>query len=350
MTDDQTLNDLKPVLASATKRTQSHIDAIIDTFEIDWSTGRSNVTNTEAFVSTFQKQNKNQIVAQELARSLLATLLDGFAVGQNEIAPDEPAFRPIPWRSLFHEASLSSMTLKDWEWLGIHGKSTPSQISESVSRFKHYPEYMLNPAHLDALAGSAAFYLPLLHTPIEWPARPSDFTGGRPWFRDTVPVERIGVRRQALGGEPQKPESPPPAGPDYAQIARDFLNFVKEIADCLASAQWSVQWAAFYPLGVRICLDPACAQKVANALKALLGTSAGNVAATIATLAAKGLLSWAALLSALGWVGLAMLHFASYWAAMILLNMTSRGVCIVHLFPWNSALSGGAFNGWAEGR
>jgi hypothetical protein len=347
--NEKFITELKPVVVAATNRTQSLIDALIGNFEIDWATGKSRIGSSTQIVTAFQRILEDDNV-DDLAVSFLATLSDGFAVGRDPMSPEDSRFCPIPWRSLFHEPSLASMTVKDWDWLGIRRDSSASEIAASVRRFPNHPDYVLEQAHLDSLAGSAGFYIGLLNEHTELPPRPSGFALRRVW-KDTVPGGDIGVLRQGLGGdEPPKGAPAPPPGPDYAQIANAFLSFIKEIGECLATAQWSIQWALFYPLGVRICLGAACAQKVANALKALLGTSSGSIVATIGALFAKGLLTWGQLLSSLGWVGLAMLHFASYWTAMILANVTPRGVCIIHLFPWNSALSGGVFNGWAEGR
>lgn len=353
---EQFFEELRPVVIASATRTQSLVDAVTATFDIDWNTGQVVGADVAAVARAMRSVANGPLHADDLARSFVATISDGFAVGRNDIGPQDPRFRPIPWRSLFHEPSLSAMTVNDWDWLGIQQDSGAEAIATSLRRFRTVPAYMQERAYLDSIASSAAFYLPLLRTAVAMP-RPSGFAPRRDLLRPdlgpgVIRESGTGVLRQELGGEEApKPPAPAPApGPDYAQIAATVLGFIKQIGECFARAQWSIQWAAFYPLGVRICLDAACTQKVADAFKGLLGTSAGSLISAIGVLVAKGLLTWGALLSAAGWVGLAMLHFASYWTAMILANMTPRGVCIVHLFPWNAAVSGGLFNGWAEGR
>jgi hypothetical protein len=250
---------------------------------------------------------------------------------------------------LSHVHSVEAMTTEDWEWLGIREDFTVEQVREALQSFENRPDYVSSDEHISMLREAAEFSLSILRATPEFPPRPPGFT---PFLRFAEDIVPLGIKPPNGGdgnGKPPPPPPPPP-GPDYAKLATTIWNFVKEISECLANAQWSIQFAWFYPLGIRICLDPACTDKVVNALKGLLGTSAAGLMSLIGTLIAKGLLTWANLVGGLGWVGLAVLHFASYWTAMILLNATPRGVCMVHLFPWNMALTGGVVNGWAEGR
>jgi hypothetical protein len=353
--DEIFLRDIAPVIEAANQRTQQLIEAIVPQIQIDWTTGRVQVADRSAVARSIRELTASP-GADEIANSFLATLDDGFAVRPSGPGPNDPAFRPIPWRSLSHVYSVEAMTVEDWEWLGIRENSTIEQAREALAEFEIRPDYMLSDEHISMLRDAAESSLPILRATPQFPPRPADFT---PFLRVAVDTVSLGLRQTNGGGDggngngkkpPPPPPPPPPPGPDYAKLATEILNFIKEIADCLAHAQWSIQWAWIYPLGVRVCLDPTCTDRVVNALKGLLGTSAGDLIQLIGSLVLKGALTWANLLSGLGWLGLAILHFASYWTAMILANATPRGVCIVHLFPWNSALTAGIVNGWAEGR
>lgn len=296
--------------------------------------------------------------SDEVALNFLEMLDDGFAVKPLGPGPEDPGFRPIPWRSLSHVQSVEAMTLPDWEWLGIREGASSREAREALSVFRNCPEYVLADEHLSMLQSSANSSIPLLRVRPDVQRRPSAFTPPLRGLGRGIPLGPSDFARLRPddggggggdGGEKKKPPPPLP-GPDYAKLADQILTFIKAIGECLANGTWSIQWAWVYPLGVRVCLDAVCAEKVLNALKALGATSVVNIISLIGTLVAKGLLTWSAIFSALGWVGLAILHFAAYWIPMIALNATPRGVCIVHLFPWNMGLSAGLINGWAEGR
>lgn len=331
--DELLLEEMKPLLESSTRRTMELIDAVVSNVKINWDTGEVDVPNAQAFTRAITDVRGDD--AAPLALDLLATLGDGFAVRPG-VQMDDDSFRFLPWRSLFETPSLAALDIADWKWLGLAATSDPSAVREALQIFPHRPDYVGKRAYVSRLSESAGFYL-----------------------GDTTPIplgDAKGSVRQPLGDPgPTPPPTPPqqPPGPDYAKLAAEIWAFIKEIGDCFAGAQWSIQttgWPFFYPLGPRVCLDPPCAKKVADALKGLLGASVGNLITTLGVLIAKGLLTWAAIGSALGWVGLAILHFAAYWTPMILLNTTPRGVCITHLFPWNVALTAGIVSGWAVGR
>jgi hypothetical protein len=167
--NDQFFTDLVPVTAAATKRTQDLIEGLIPNLKIDWATGRSRVENSDRLVAEFRRTGNSSLDSDALAQSFLGILNDGFAVPQNTISPEDARFRPIPWRSLFHMPSLSSMTLKDWDWLGIGENSTVSEIDTSICHFSYYPDYVVSEPYLENLASSAAFYIPQLRVPVQYP-------------------------------------------------------------------------------------------------------------------------------------------------------------------------------------
>jgi hypothetical protein len=121
------------------------------------------------------------------------------------------------------------------------------------------------------------------------------------------------------------------------------------MVNCFKGAGYSLAYAWFVPVGIKICLGHDCAQTLISDFQKVISATGGSAIAIIGSIIAEG---WATLstLTAIQWVGLALLHFAAYWWLMLMTNITPRGVCIVHFFPWISGLSGGLVNGYAQGQ
>jgi hypothetical protein len=161
--------------------------------------------------------------------------------------------------------------------------------------------------------------------------------------------DEVGTIRQALDSQP--PPQPAP-GPDYAKLAAMFGDFVKQIGTCFQQATWSVWWSNgawswtnpfTVALGVRICFNKGCADKLREQLGALAAGVGGlGLAALIAKFASGAAFTQvvSAAFGALSWVGIALLEVAVYWLIQIASNIGQNGVCILHLYPWWIGLEG----------
>jgi hypothetical protein len=318
---------------------------------IDWKTGQSTITNGDAMVKDIRS-----IIgdggAGDPATSFLALLNDGFAVPKGAPAQNDPAFRFIPWRSLYDPISLQSLTKQDWDWLGLDATTDPKQLTAAItSKFTYQPNYVLDAAHAQSLSASAQQYLPALQKTPGLSMVPLIL---RPVMAvDLKPVLHPIVGRGVHLGDPGTPGTStaalgaaPPATPN--PINADVLALITDLVGCFNKATFSWDMAWFIPIGVKICLDGTCAQKLLADLQKVMTASGGNVFTIIGAIAAQGFAALGSL-GALQWVGLAILHFAVYWWIMLQANITSKGVCIHHFFPWISGLSGGLVNGWAQG-
>jgi hypothetical protein len=357
--------DLKTGQAAATKRMVDLIDLIGDAKNgsIDWKTGKSTITNGDAMV-----KNIRGVIgdggAGDPASNLLALLNDGFAVPNGAPAQGDPTFRFIPWRSLYDPIFLQSMTQQDWDWLGIAADTGPKQVPQLLtSKFAYYPNYVLDDAHAQSLSASAQTFLPALKKTSGVSTAPLTLlpvtavtvsplhpivgvvptgTATTTPIPTTTPSTKgdTGTSTLALGAAPSAPAPNP--------INADVLTLITDMVSCFKNAKVSLDQPIFVPDGIRICLDATCAQKLLADLQKVMVAAGGNVFTIVGAIASEGFAALGSL-GALQWVGLAILHFVGFWWIMIQANITPRGVCIVHFFPWISALSGGLINGYAQG-
>lgn len=306
--------DRQPGLDASANRVQGLFSYLGDSsnFTIDWTSGQTTVTNGDAIVNSIRKVVGTSDTGDP-ATSFLALIQDGFAVHHGAPDANDPGFRFIPWRSLFDVVSLQSMQREDWDWLGINDQSQVADLQTTIpNRFAYHPDYMLDTAHLQSISESAQFFIPRLQTnqlqPISGvPMRP--VTIGAPLAPTRMPmVGNLTARQQqALGSTPTRPQtptpgpapSPPTSSPSLNQLANALVTFCQTMAQCFANAHYSVQWEGIFPVGLRICLDSACAQKLLTGLESLMGASGGNIPALITTLLSKGLVS----LGSIGWAG-----------------------------------------------
>lgn len=329
------IQTLAPVLAASTERSKKLLDAVTSQFTVDWATGRVTIRSDEAIVKAFVEIKGPD--AEQDAQYFLALLNDGFAIPKTTVDVANPSFFTIPWRALSHVTTLDALTIENWRWLGIEPWSDTQEIRKKVAeKFVAAPDYMFEASRLSTLRETSASIGYVDHQ-----SQPRLIFKNQPG--DDSPT-----------GGPPNPSSNPPSV-DWFGLAKAVVQFFQDAGPCLLHGQWSLEYATFrgrpiYAIGVRICLDRPCADKVENALWSLLGVAKGDIATVVSSLLAKNLLTLANLLSWGTWVGLAMVHFALYWAILIETNKTANGVCIIHFWPINSILAGGLVNGWAEGR
>ncbi|MCB9000339.1 MAG: hypothetical protein H6540_09810 [Bacteroidales bacterium] len=332
--DTLLVETLTPALTVSLERSKKLLDAVTSQFTIDWSTGRASIQSNDAIVKAFIDIKGPG--AEQDAQNFLALLNDGFAIPKTGVNIEDPSFFTIPWRALSHAPTFDTLTIENWKWLGIEPWSDTQEIRRKLAeKFVAAPDYMFEASHLSTLRESAAS--------IEYVDNLNQF----------LPVFRANPRLPADDGGSGGVPNPPSI--DWLGLAKAVIKFFEDAGPCLLHGQWSLEYATFrgrpiYAIGVRICLDRACADKVENALWSLLGVAGGDIATVITTLISKGLLTLANMLSWGTWVGLAIVHFALYWAILIETNKTANGVCIIHFWPLNSILSGGLVNGWAQGR
>src|SRR5690349_15998369 len=127
--DEVFLDDLKPVVDAANRRTRQLLEEIAPLVEIDWTTGRVDIRDRGAIARGIREFSRDPNT-DYLAASFIATLADGFAVRPEGPGPDDPAFRPIPWRSLSQVRFVEAMSSQDWEWLGIRDDSSVEEVRE----------------------------------------------------------------------------------------------------------------------------------------------------------------------------------------------------------------------------
>lgn len=325
---------------------------------IDWKTGRSTITNGDAMMKDIRSVIGDG-GANDPATNFLALLNDGFAVPNGAPAQDDPTFRFIPWRSLYDAVTLQSMTQQDWDWLGISTATDPKQLPTVISsKFTYHPDYVLDDAHAQSLSASAQYYLPALQktsgvSTVPLIFRPVTAVDLNPILHPIVGRVPIGISTTATSTTTAPlntaPPTPTPAGSSSNPINTEVLALITDLVACFKTAKVSVDMAlGFIPTAIRICLDATCAQKLIADFQKVVTATGGNVVTIIGAIASQGFSALGSL-GALQWVGLAILHFAVYWWLMLQLNITSKGVCIVHFFPWISGLSGGLVNGYAQG-
>jgi len=359
--------DLKTGTDAATKRMSDLFNQIgnLGNGSIDWKTGRTTINNGGDILKGIRTVIGDG-GANDPAANFLALLQDGFVVPTGAPSQDDPSFRFIPWRSLYDPLALQSMTQQDWDWLGINAATQTTQLSAAIGgRFSYHPEYVLDQAHAQSLTASAQFYLSALQKTSGVSTLPTVLPMARiaesPIFKPTE-VEPIGLQGLKIGIEKPQPTGtvtqaesspPPPAAPQPASsnnaLSAEVLTLIEDMVNCFKGAGYSVAYAWFVPVGIKICLGHDCAQTLISDFQKVISATGGSAIAIIGSIIAEG---WAALstLTAIQWVGLAILHFAVYWWLMLMTNITPRGVCIVHFFPWISGLSGGLVNGYAQGQ
>jgi hypothetical protein len=284
--------------------------------------------------------------SEEVAHRFVAFHQDGLAVFHSGT---EKEFS-MPWRALFHEPTLASITAEGWSLLGIKPWSRTDSIRKTlVEKFPNVPARVLEDATLDSLANWAARR--------EWHDRMSSMRamGGDP---PGTGLEGGGAPGPGGGLPPANPSAIDPA---IAAIAGDIGKLVSASADCLFSGQWSItEWGVspfLYSIGPKVCLDKKCADAIQTALENSAGSELSRfLQSPAAGLASSSIPAAVAAIGGWGWFGLALLHFALHWALWIKAKKTANGVCLTFFWPWNSVIAGGiqfglpVINGYAEGR
>jgi hypothetical protein len=348
------------------------VQALVQQVRVDWTTGETDVPDIDTFEQVVREQMP-EANADGIVR-LHALLWDGFAVPPGSPSPEDPSFRIVPWRVIASEDYGPTLRQEDWDWLGVRGDAGPEDVGAALRRFPSLPKYLNDPRYFEPISGAAALHA---RARADWEvlrdqsdtiaalsaAGGAELRGQR--SRPDLAVSRFlplgfgfqsparpadtGTTTQALGSAPPQPAP----GPDYAKLATLVAGFVQQIGVCFEQATWSVWWSngpwSFpnnlwtAPIGVRICLNKACGDKLKDQLGALASGVGGlGLAAIIAQVAAGA--GFAQILSAafgvLGWVGIACLEFAVYWLLQIANNIGTNGVCILHLFPWIIGVEG----------
>lgn len=328
------LNKYKTFLSEDMERNRSLIGTAADNVDIDWNTGIGTVRDRVAIEKAFE--TAGLVEPAYLADSFSALISDGFAIPK--AVRGRPGQRPetdfpIPWRALSHVGTLTAMTKANWEAIGVSPRSSADVVSAKIREsFDSVPSYLLEKERIQSLiawANRSARLKPM--------GMPGPGGGGGP--DDTLP--------------PNPKKKPPIIDP---KVLEDIAKFVKEAGECFLHGQWSIdllevgrQGTIFHfrvPIGVRVCLDRPCADKL-EAL--LLGQGSAQIGTIITTAIATGAAS-SVLASAGGWIGLAFLHFAVHWGAMIAVAKGPNGVCLTHFFPWWIPIFGGIINGYGVPR
>lgn len=322
------LEALSPVLNESTQRSRELIDRVAQQVNIDWATGQVNIVNEMAILNAFRDIKGPD--SEELAQSFMALLLDGYAVLDAGAAGVDRF--GIPWRALFHGPTLDAMTIEGWDLFGINPWSNTNSIRQTlIQKFPQVPDYVLEDDSLDDL--------------VEWAAR-------RTWLDRVNQVMMMGPGGGGRDPKPDPSDPPPSRGANPPKIdpatVKRVAELAKAAAECLMNGEWSVEMAlAVFPIGPKVCLDRACADKLENALWA----DAGAAISAILTSIVSGAAGVPAVLAAVGgWAGLGLLHFSLHWAILINANKTANGVCLIHFFPWISPAFLGILNGYAVGR
>lgn len=351
---DEFLRDsLSPVVEQSATRSRELLRSIANQLTVEWATGIVNIADRGAVANALRDFRGPD--SDLLAGRYLALLQDGFAVRRGFTNPEDPAFFTIPWRALFHAPTVESLTPANWQWLGIQPGVPIAQIRANlVDQFVRAPDYILDPAALAELQNLARPAPPP-------PAAPPAATAAQLRNAELALVSGV-LPPGDPGTKPRDPTA------DLLDIALALLAYIQTIADCLIRSQKSLEWhyiivfgvrVPVYPIGVRFCMDAACAEAMESALWKIAGMGAGQLWKMVPALIAAGVISWASIAAAFaalgpfGWVGLALLHFGIHWWVAIHAARSqpgANGVCIIHFWPWNSAVTGGLINGWAEPR
>lgn len=328
---------LAPMVREVNQRSRELVERIALQVNIDWGTGQVNIRDEMAILNAFLEIGGAD--ARELAQNYVEMLKDGYAVLDLGTAGNDIPFG-IPWRALLHAPTITTITGEGWDLLGIKPWSTANSIRQTwMQRHPQVPRYMLDSdERLNHLA--------------EWAAR-------RAWLDRLNPFM---LPKDGAGGADPRPDPAEPLPPrnnppsiDPATMMKSAIALAKAGAECLAQGQWSVENFFGFSVGVKVCLDRACADKLQDALLANAGSILSDFfisAVKIGISAAlEGMIS-----SVGGWATLAMFHFCAHWATLIWLNKTANGVCLIHFWPWHSqvlsAFTGGLpiLNGYAVGR
>jgi hypothetical protein len=322
--DANTADKLSALLAASAKRDQALLRKLFKTFKVDWATGEVEVKR-DAIRAAFPDDK----TGANLARSFEYLVSDGFIVKRDAATLEGNVF-PAPWRALADLPSVMTLDSTDWAYLGIRPKADPERVANTLNNsFVRVPDFMKDSTRLGGLIEIAG--LPPRGGGIQLPGIGA---GGWPG---------IGNPPTTL---PTKPTTTPPAV--NAKDVADIATLAAAAFQCLKDSPWSMDRNFFgIPLGPRVCLDKACADRLQEVL---LGTAASKLQAIVLELVKSGI-SWASLFQGAGsWVGLALLHFAAHWGLSISLNKTSNGVCLTFLFAWWRPFTLGIINGYAQGR
>lgn len=238
----------------------------------------------------------------------------------------------VPWSALASPTTLGALSLPHWKQLGFTAGAGPDQIRKQLrTAYPGVPAFILRDdwiRSLDAWARHARQMTLRM-------ARPNG--GG-----DGPDIDPGGLSPDDGTPLPPAPAPSPPVPIDMPAFT--VFDLAVQVADCfLNRTEWSMQW----PWGVRMCMDRPCTDK----LELLL--SNGSINSTelftlINNLVRAGLVFVEALISP--WLLFAIAHFSLYWSVMIRATKGPNGICLVHVFPWWSGLSGGVFHGWGEPR
>jgi len=357
--------------ATAEAQWEGLAQAMAAQVRVDWTTGETDVPDIDTF---------EQIVLEQIPRAnpdgmtrLHALLWDGFAVPPGAPGTEDRGFRVVPWRAITAEDYVLTLRREDWEWLGVDENSAPEDVGGAFRKFPNLPQYLSDEQYWGPIRDAAAAHAQRRNDWIALrdQALPAEAAGGpsgarllgrrsrpdmdysrieRPagGFQFIRPPDDTTSIRQGVGSPPPQPAS----GPDYAKVAALFGDFVKQVGVCFEQASWSIWWSNgpwswsnpwTVALGVRICFNKACADKLRDQLGTLAAGVGGIGLAALITQFASGA-GFAQLASAafgaLGWVGIALFEFAVYWLIAIATNLGANGVCILHLFPWWIGLEG----------
>lgn len=332
--DSLTLKGFQAAVDGAAERTGGLIALLGDQIRFDPASGRAEIADPDAIVSAYAKYLGDD--AKAGGEEVVAMLQDGFAQLRG---PGEKQAVTLPWRALERRDVAGMLTSAQWEQLGFRPNASGDQVRKLLGSGKigEPPAYLFEDLAIDALG--------------RWAERRRVID-----IVDTIALPRNGGGGFGGGGGAGGGSAPPPAPrgsqgggsgtpPIPQQTQDDIMKLITGSAECLMNASWSFEgiW------GVRVCLDRKCADTLEAILLGQGGASAsavlGYFLANFAKLSWKGVLS-----SAGGWVGLALLHFSLYWGLLIRSKKTANGVCLVHVWPWWSGLTGGIFHGWAVGR
>ena len=319
----------------AAERSRALIGIMEKNINIDPRSGRADVGNPDAIISAYAKFLGDD--AKAAGEEVVAMVQDGFF---QLPGADEKQTIAMPWRALERRDVAGMLGSSDWQALGFRPLASTDSVRKLLGsgKFGDPPPYLFEDGVIERLGEWAARRNILDFDPLALPRAGGGGGGGG-----------------AGGGGGSAPPPPPARGgnqggnqgapPIPQQTQNDIMAIIKGTAECLMNASWSIEgvW------GVRICLDRKCADKIEAILLGQGGTTASAMIGYF--LANFGKLTWKGVLtSAGGWVALALLHFSLYWGLLIRQNKTANGVCLVHVWPWWSGLTGGIFHGWAQGR
>lgn len=332
--DALTTKALVPVFTDTADRTRELMNVVTEQLALDSKTGAVTLRDADGLIEAYAKFAGDD--GKEIGGEVVDILRDGYL--QFGAVEGEARFG-VPWRALGRSDVLSMLGSSQWRELGFRPLATVDSVRKGLAsgRFGEPPQDLLDDEILNNLAEWAANRRALdLLDPRALPKNTAPEVGG------DVPPRRGGLGGGGGGGGSQGGQPPVPD-----DVAKDILDLVRATGECLLHAKWSFEGV----IGVRVCFDKECADKLETALLGSSSAKAGQILQyflanfKFTAAAFKGALSTAG-----GWVGLALLHFSLYWGILIAQNKTDRGVCLIHVWPWISGATGGIFHGWAEGR